>query len=67
MFFMFVFRWRLYKSSVSVQVAEGNTELPTGSLLIEGYDVTGMIKSDGELTNIDIVLFHDARVIVFLF
>lgn len=47
------------KNSVSVQVAEGNTELPTGTLVVAGYDVTGSIKSKGQpVSSIDLILFQ---------
>ncbi|KAF5281325.1 hypothetical protein FQR65_LT02955 [Abscondita terminalis] len=49
-------KWKLTKKSVFVQVAEGNTELPTGSLVVDGFDVTGLIKGEGLLNNVDLVL-----------
>lgn len=30
-----------------MEVTEGNTELPSKSLLIKGYDVSGYVKSNG--------------------
>lgn len=33
---------------MEVNVAEGNTELPSQSLVVRGYDVTGFVKADGE-------------------
>lgn len=33
---------------MKVNVAQGNTELPSGSLVVNGYDVTGFVKSEGE-------------------
>lgn len=41
-------RWKVWKDSVKVIVAEGNTELSPKSLIIQGYDVTGSVKDEGE-------------------
>ncbi|XP_060516095.1 BOS complex subunit NOMO3 [Cylas formicarius] len=36
-------KWQIYKKSFDVAVKEGNTELPSQSFLVHGYDVTGKI------------------------
>ncbi|KAK4872067.1 hypothetical protein RN001_016191 [Aquatica leii] len=54
-------KWKLTKSTVFVQVAEGNTELPSGSLVVGGFDITGFIKGEGSLSNIDLVLLKAAN------
>ncbi|XP_015834614.2 BOS complex subunit NOMO1 [Tribolium castaneum] len=41
-------KWKVYKDSVNVVVAEGNTELAAKSLIIQGYDVVGAVKDEGE-------------------
>lgn len=38
-------RWNIKKKSVAVTVTEGNTDLPSKSLMIGGFDVTGVVKS----------------------
>ncbi|CAG9855021.1 unnamed protein product [Phyllotreta striolata] len=41
-------KWKIFKNSVEVVVTEGNTELPKNSLVIQGFDVSGQVKSEGE-------------------
>ncbi|XP_066158113.1 BOS complex subunit NOMO3 isoform X2 [Euwallacea fornicatus] len=36
-------KYKLYKDSIKVEVKEGNTELPGGSLVVHGYEVKGKI------------------------
>ena len=56
-------RWKVWKDSVNVVVAEGNTELPAKSLIIQGYDVTGVVKDEGEpIKDATIVLFAEKPV-----
>ncbi|KAJ3639563.1 hypothetical protein Zmor_002915 [Zophobas morio] len=53
-------KWKVWKDSVNVVVAEGNTELPAKSLIIQGYDVTGVVKDEGEpIKDATIVLFAE--------
>ncbi|KAK1126581.1 hypothetical protein K0M31_004211 [Melipona bicolor] len=40
--------WMLKTDTVKVTVQEGNTELPDGSLVIYGYDVSGRVTSEEE-------------------
>lgn len=48
-----------------VTVSEGNTELPDNSLIVQGYDVTGSIKSDGEpVKGVYVILFKMDNVII---
>lgn len=41
------FRWKLDPAQAVVQVKEGNTALPSGVLVVKGYDVTGSVMSFG--------------------
>lgn len=46
-----------------VTVTEGNTELPENSLIVQGFDVTGSIKSDGEpVKGVYVILFKTENV-----
>ncbi|XP_056645708.1 BOS complex subunit NOMO1 [Diorhabda sublineata] len=49
-------KWKILKESLHVTVEEGNAELPTNSLVIQGYDVIGQVKSDGESVKDTIVV-----------
>ncbi|XP_076247163.1 BOS complex subunit NOMO3 isoform X2 [Calliopsis andreniformis] len=40
--------WTMDKDTVRVIVLEGNTELPDGSLVVFGYDVSGRVSSEEE-------------------
>lgn len=52
------------KKSIDVTVTEGNTDLPTKSLIVQGYDVNGIIKSEGEpIRDTIVLLFHNGNVI----
>lgn len=52
------FRWMLKVNTVKVTVREGNTELPDGSLVIYGYDVSGRVTSEEEaVSGVTFVLF----------
>lgn len=56
-------RWKILKKSVEVQVAESNAELVKSSLVIQGYDVKGNVKSDNEpVKGVTIVLFSKEEV-----
>lgn len=51
-----------------MQVTEGNTELSAGSLVIQGYDVSGKILSRGvPLKDTIIVLFEKQGVSQFIY
>ncbi|KAJ8923473.1 hypothetical protein NQ315_010051 [Exocentrus adspersus] len=51
-------RWKIYKESIEVQVAESNAELPKNSLVVQGYDVRGKVRSDGEpMRGVTVILF----------
>ncbi|CAH2010936.1 unnamed protein product [Acanthoscelides obtectus] len=41
-------KWKIFKKSVDVQVEESNAELQKDSLIVQGYEVTGKVTSDGE-------------------
>lgn len=48
----------LKTDTVKVTVQEGNTELPDGSLVIYGYDVSGRVTSEEEaVSGVTFVLF----------
>lgn len=51
------------KSSVKVEVSEGNTDLDADSLLVQGYDVTGSIlTAEGNpIQNTIIALFNQEK------
>ncbi|XP_048265268.1 uncharacterized protein LOC100649850 isoform X3 [Bombus terrestris] len=50
--------WMLKVDTVKVTVREGNTELPDGSLVIYGYDVSGRVTSEEEaVSGVTFVLF----------
>ncbi|KAK9299267.1 hypothetical protein QLX08_007630 [Tetragonisca angustula] len=50
--------WMLKTDTVKVTVQEGNTELPDGSLVIYGYDVSGRVTSEEEaVSGVTFVLF----------
>lgn len=59
-----VYRWKLYKESIKVQVTEGNTELLANSLIVQGYDVKGKIVTGdgGPVKNTVIALFSQQKV-----
>lgn len=53
-----LYRWLFEKSSVQVTVREGNTELPSNSLIVFGYDVTGKVTSKSEpVSGVSIIIF----------
>lgn len=46
------------KNTVTVTVREGNTELPDGSLVVFGYDVSGRVTSEEEpVSGVTFILF----------
>lgn len=50
--------WKVSRNRVAVIVKNGNAEVPTNSLVIAGYDVSGKVTSDGEpITGVSFVLF----------
>lgn len=52
------YRWILKTDTVKVTVQEGNTEVPDGSLVIFGYDVSGRVTSEEEaVSGVTFVLF----------
>ncbi|KRT79932.1 hypothetical protein AMK59_6753 [Oryctes borbonicus] len=51
-------KWTFIKQSISVTVTEGNTDLPPKSLIVAGYDVRGIVKSDGDLIKGAILILH---------
>ncbi|KAK5639267.1 hypothetical protein RI129_011759 [Pyrocoelia pectoralis] len=59
-------KWKFIKSSLVVKVTEGNTELPSGSLVVAGYEVSGFITAEGFVNNINLVLFKDTDKTVFV-
>lgn len=52
------FSWKIHKKSLVVTVTEGNTDLPPKSLLVQGYDVVGAVKSEGEPVRDTLVLLY---------
>ncbi|CAH0562230.1 unnamed protein product [Brassicogethes aeneus] len=54
-------KWKILKKSIKVKVTEGNTELASGSLVVQGYDVKGKVFSNGDpMKNTVIVLLEKA-------
>ncbi|GJQ67388.1 hypothetical protein Trydic_g5084 [Trypoxylus dichotomus] len=51
-------KWNFIKQSISVTVTEGNTDLPAKSLVVAGYNVRGVVKSDGDLIKGAILMLH---------
>nr|XP_023013784.1 nodal modulator 3 [Leptinotarsa decemlineata] len=55
-------KWKISKRLVDVEVAESNTELPKNSLVIQGYDVSGSVKSENEpVKGASILLFSESK------
>ncbi|VEN53892.1 unnamed protein product [Callosobruchus maculatus] len=51
-------RWKIFRNSIDVQVAESNAELQKNSLIVQGYEVVGKVTSDGEpVKGVTILLF----------
>lgn len=51
-------RWIMEKSTVTVTVQEGNTKLSDDSLIVFGYDVSGLVVSDDEpVSGVSFLLF----------
>ncbi|CAH0724463.1 unnamed protein product, partial [Brenthis ino] len=51
-------KWKLDPAQTVVQVKEGNTALPAGSLTVKGYDVSGSITSFGSpISGIYVLLY----------
>lgn len=58
MILIILFRWIINKSVVEVTVQEGNTEVPDGSLVVSGYDVSGKVTSENEpVIGVSFILF----------
>lgn len=55
-------RWKFISQSITVTVKEGNTDLPENSLVIAGYDVRGIVKSDGLLIKGAVLMLHGDEV-----
>lgn len=56
-YFLFT-RWIIEKNTVTVIVQEGNTKLPDDSLIVFGYDVSGVVLSDDEpVSGVSFLLF----------
>lgn len=56
-------QWIIEKSTVSVTVREGNTELPDNSLIVFGFDVSGRVTSDDEpVSGVSFLLFGNGHV-----
>nr|CAI5861761.1 unnamed protein product [Callosobruchus analis] len=51
-------RWKIFRNSVDVQVAESNAELQKNSLIVQGYEVMGKVTSDGEPVKGVIILLY---------
>lgn len=58
------YRWKLEPSQTVVQVKEGNTALPAGSLSVKGYDVAGSITSFGSPISGIYVLLYSKEVCI---
>lgn len=54
--------WKMSKHKVTVTVVKGNANVPRGSLVVSGYEVTGMVTSDNEpITGVSFVLFGNSN------
>ncbi|KAG7199506.1 hypothetical protein KM043_014125 [Ampulex compressa] len=50
--------WMIKENTIEVTVQEGNTELPDGSLVVSGYDVSGRVTSEDEpVSGVSFILF----------
>ncbi|CAH1153826.1 unnamed protein product [Phaedon cochleariae] len=54
-------KWKILKKSVDVKVAESNAELPKNSLVIGGYDVSGMVRSEGQPVKGAFVILYSSK------
>ncbi|XP_018334048.1 nodal modulator 1 [Agrilus planipennis] len=55
--------WTVIKNRITVEVSEGNTEIPRNSLVIGGYNVKGFIKSEEmPVKGITVVLCQDENI-----
>ncbi|XP_011332456.1 nodal modulator 3 isoform X2 [Ooceraea biroi] len=53
-------KWIIKSNNVKVTVQEGNTEIPYGSFMISGYDVSGKVTSENEpVAGVSFILFGD--------
>lgn len=50
--------WKLSKKQVKIHVSESDTQLPANSLMVAGYDVNGIISTEGAPTsNVHFLLY----------
>lgn len=55
--------WKLSNNSVVIQLIKENAIIPTGSLVVAGYDVSGLVTSDNEpIRGVSFVLFQAEEV-----
>jgi hypothetical protein len=55
--------WKLSKDSVVIQLVKENVNIPSSSLVIAGYDVSGVVTSDNEpIKGVSFVLFEAKEV-----
>lgn len=51
-------KWHFAQPEYKVTVATGNTEIPSGSLVVSGFDVEGAVFSDGQpFVNVGFLLY----------
>nr|CAH7747742.1 unnamed protein product [Callosobruchus chinensis] len=55
-------RWKIFRNSIDVQVAESNAELQKNSLIVQGYEVIGKVTSDREPVKGVIILLFSQEV-----
>ncbi|KAJ4430118.1 hypothetical protein ANN_22328 [Periplaneta americana] len=52
-------RWKLSKNSVTIHLVKENVKIPPNSLVVRGYDVSGLVTSDNEpIKGVSFVLFQ---------
>ncbi|XP_058121805.1 BOS complex subunit NOMO1 [Anopheles ziemanni] len=52
-------KWHFVHPEYKVTVAKGNTEIPSGALVVSGYDVEGSVFSDGQpFGNVGLFLYE---------
>lgn len=61
-----VLRWKLEKDAVAVLVTEGNTELGSKKLIVQGYSVSGFVKDEGEPIKDSIIVLYAKDKVMFL-
>jgi hypothetical protein len=56
-------KWKLIKDSVVVHLIKENVHIPPSSLVVAGYDVSGLVTSDNEpIKGVSFVLFQAKEV-----